>query len=277
MPDADPQPPAAIDPHAIGIDPAVPHIARIYDFHLGGTNNFAADRQAGQAIVAKVPEAIETAREHRGFLQRAVRFMAQEGIRQFIDVGTGLPTQGNVHQVTQQVAPDSRVVYVDNDPIVLAHSRALLTGTRRAVAILADFRRADEILRHPDLQKLIDLGEPAGALLCGLLHFIPDEDDPYGSVAYLRDALAPGSYVAIATVCEDYSKSRDVERFVKKVYVTARSTLVGRERDEIVKFFDGLDLVEPGLVWAPEWRPGPGGPGDDPSRTHVLVGVGRKR
>ena len=225
----------------------------MYDYWLGGHDNFAADRAAALAVSEAAPEVQLIAVENRKFLRRAVRYLATEaGIAQFLDIGTGLPTQGNVHQVAQGINPDARVVHVDNDPMVLAHSRALKTGGNAAV-IEADLRDPDAILNHPGTRTLIDFSQPLAVLLVAVLHFISENNDPYAIVETVRDVLPTGSYLVVshaaggirggsaASVAEHYKKN-----------VTPGTTLRGR--DEILRFFTGLELVEPGLIQVPYWR-----------------------
>jgi S-adenosyl methyltransferase len=178
-----------------GVDASMPNFARVYDYLLGGKDNFPVDRATAEQALAVAPELRVMARENRAFLQRAVRFLvAEAGICQLLDIGTGLPTQGSVHEVAQQVAPDARVVYVDADPVVIAHSRAMLASSDKAAIIQADLRRPEELLDHPELRALIDLGEPVAVLLVAILHGVTDAEDPVGVVTRLRDAMAPGSY-----------------------------------------------------------------------------------
>jgi S-adenosyl methyltransferase len=263
-----------------GIPPAVDtgkaNVARVYDYWLGGTSNFLADQDAARALIAVEPGAREIARANRAFLGRAVRFQAASGIRQFLDIGSGIPTQRNVHEVAQEAAPGSRVVYVDMDPVVVAHSKAILDGREDAAAIQADLREPEKILDHPDTRRLIDFGQPVGVLLVAVLHFISEAEEPRRLVGALRDRLAPGSYLTICHGTGETSR-HDVAEAVEKVYnrkVTERVAL--RSRAEIRRFFDGFDLVEPGLVFLPEWRPdSTGDVPDDPSRMWGLVGVGK--
>ena len=235
-----------------------PHPARVYDFLLGGKTNFPADRAAAQAGLAANPHSRIPPRENRAFLQRAVRYLAQEaGIRQFLDIGTGIPTPPNVHEIAQQAAPDARVVYVDNDPIVLAHARALLTSVHpgSTAYIDADLRRVDQILADPQVRGMLDLDQPVGLLLIAILHFIPDSDDPHGLVGRLLDALPSGSYLALSHLTGDFDP--DAWAGVTAVYAKSGVTMQVRSRPQIERFFDGLDLVEPGVVSLPRWRPGP--------------------
>jgi S-adenosyl methyltransferase len=249
-------------------------VARIYDYFLGGKDNFAADRKAAEQILRIIPEARSGALVNRAFLGRAVRFLAGTGIGQFIDIGAGLPTQANVHEVAHQVEPAARVVYVDNDPVIRVHGQALLHSADTATVIKADLREPDKILDHPELCALIDFSEPVAVLMVGILHFIADFEDPYGIVAHVRDRLAPGSHLAISHATTDSRRSR--ER-VAAVYSQATAPLIPRGRAEVSRFFDGLELVEPGLVYAPQWRPdSPFTEVSDPAKSHMLVGVARK-
>ena len=258
---------------SFGIDTTVPSTARMYDYWLGGHDNFAADRAAALKVSEAAPEAQLMAVENRRFLRRAVRYLAADaGIAQFLDIGTGLPTQGNVHQVAQDINPAARVVYVDNDPMVLAHSRALKTGGN-TVVIEADLRDPQAILDHPGTRKLIDFSQPLAVLLVAVLHFISDDDDPPAVVAAIRDALQPGSYLVLSHVTGDIRRDSAANAAVHYKKVTSGATLRGR--DEILRFFAGLELIDPGLVQVPYWRPGGPEPADA-SKVWILGGVGRK-
>ena len=257
----------------LGIDTTVPTTARMYDFWLGGHDNFAADRTAALAVSEAAPEAPLLARENRKFLRRAVRYLAAEaGISQFLDIGTGLPTQGNVHQVAQAMNPDARVVYVDNDPMVLAHSRALKTGGN-TVVIEADLRQPQVILDHPGTRALIDFTRPLAVLLVAVLHFVGDDDRPHSTVSTICDALPPGSYLVLSHVTGDIRPEVAAKSETEYKKVTPGATL--RTQEEILRFFSGLDLLDPGLVQVPRWRPDePEPPGAD--KIWVLGGVGSK-
>ncbi|WP_433241059.1 SAM-dependent methyltransferase [Streptosporangium sp. CA-135522] len=258
-----------------GIDVDTPSVARLYDYYLGGKDNFAADRAAAEEILSIAPEVRVAARENRAFLGRAVRFLAETGIEQFLDIGTGLPTRGNVHEVVHQIAPEARVVYVDNDPIVLAHARALLRGARNEVLVSSgDLRQPEEILKSPEIQEHLDFSKPVAVLLVAIMHFITKSDDPGRIVATLRDAVPPGSYLVLSHGSRD-SRPAAVNKGVK-VYKRANSPLVLRSRQEILELFDGFELVDPGLVWLPEWRPEDCLPYDDPSQALIMCGVGKK-
>jgi hypothetical protein len=257
---------------AFGIDTTVPATARIYDYWLGGQDNFAADRAAALVVSEAAPEARLMAVENRNFLRRAVRYLARDaGITQFLDIGTGLPTQGNVHQIAHVANPDARVVYVDNDPMVVAHSRALKAGDNTAV-IEADLRDPQAILDDEGTRKLIDFNQPLAVLLTGVLHFIGDDDGPAAIIAAITNAVSPGSYLVASHVTGDIRPEFAARAAVHYRKITSGATL--RSREEILRFFAGLDLVEPGLVQVPLWRPD--GKPADASQVWILGGVGRK-
>jgi trans-aconitate methyltransferase len=260
----------------LAFDPEVPSPARIYDYLLGGKDNYPADRQAAQELIAAIPDLRTFAQQNRAFLRRVVHYLAAEaGIRQFIDIGTGLPSPGNVHEVAQDVAPGAHIVCVDNDPVVLSHGRAMLHGVPNTAIIEHDLRQPEAILADPQLGKLIDFTEPAALLLVAVLHFIPDEDEPAGLITRLVSALAPGSYVALTHATAD---SRPESAQAERVYERASAQARARTRDQVAAMVAGLDLVEPGLVWAPDWRPGPRDEADpDPGRSHVYAVVALKR
>ncbi|HEX4257777.1 MAG TPA: SAM-dependent methyltransferase [Streptosporangiaceae bacterium] len=256
-----------------GVDPERADVARVYDYFLGGTHNFPADRAAAEAIIALEPNARAIGRANRAFLRRAVAYMAGAGVRQFLDIGSGIPTQGHVHEVAEAAAPGTAVVYADIDPVALAHSRALLAGTPRATIIEADLREPVTALERAEGTGLIDLGRPTGLLLNAVLHFIPDEADPWGIVRTLRDALAPGSYLALSHGSEEGKP--EVAQGAEEIYRTAVSaSLSFRSRRDIRRFFDGFDLIEPGLVALPFWRPPE--PPDPDLFWGGFAGVGRK-
>jgi SAM-dependent methyltransferase len=238
------------------VDTTVAHPARRYDYWLGGKDNYPADRESGDAIAAVFPTIRTTAVENRRFMVRAVRFLTREaGMRQFLDVGTGIPSSPNVHEVAQSIAPESRVVYVDNDPIVLTHARALLTSTPQgAIAhVHADLRDPQAILTHPDLVEVLDLRQPTALLLVAILHFIKDADDPYGAVARLTKALAPGSYLVISHATAD-SMPPETAKAVDVADSARRVPFQFRTRTQVARFLDGMDLLAPGIVSVSEWR-----------------------
>jgi SAM-dependent methyltransferase len=256
-----------------GVDTERADVARVYDYFLGGTHNFPADRAVAEAIIALEPNSRAIGQANRTFLRRAVTYLAGVGVRQFLDVGSGIPTQGHVHEVVQLAAPDARVVYTDIDPVAIAHSRALLAGQTRAAIVEADLREPETALERAEGTGLIDLGRPVGLLLNAVLHFIPDEGDPWSIVRTLRDAVAPGSYLAISHGTEEGRP--EVAKGAEAIYHRAVSTdLSMRSRAAILRFFDGFDLVEPGLVELPYWRaPEPPDPG---VFWGGFAGVGRK-
>jgi hypothetical protein len=236
------------------VDASVPNVARIYDYLLGGKDNYSADREAAMELVRLVPDALAACHGNRRFLQRAVRFLADEAsIRQFIDIGTGLPTQGNVHEVAQSCVPDAPVLYVDYDPVVVSHAQALLADNRTVVAINRDLRWPDQIIAHPALQALIDLDQPVAILLVAILHFIADDDDPHGIVDKLKAAMPPGSYLVLSHVTAD-DVPAEVTREVRKLYDRTTSPATPRTRADIGRFFDGLEIIPPGLTDVSAWR-----------------------
>jgi hypothetical protein len=216
----------------------------MYDYFLGGTNNFEADRQLGDRLRALVPEIGDSAWANRSFHQRAARWIAERGIRQFIDIGAGLPTQGNTHDLVRQVTPGARVVYVDNDPMVLAHGTALLGEPENTKIIMADLRDPEAVLNHPDLRELIDFDEPIGLLMTGVMYFVADASDPWGVVARYLAAIAPGSYLALSHLTADSKPVRAVEESVD-VYARGTESINFRSKAEVGRFFEGLELVEP--------------------------------
>jgi S-adenosyl methyltransferase len=259
-----------------GVDTKRANVARVYDYWLGGTHNFLADQDLGRSIAAVDPNIRDFARANRAFLGRAVRFLGDAGISQFLDIGSGIPTQGNVHEVAQRANPAARVAYADVDPVAIAHSKAILAGHQTAAIIDADLREPEKILAHSTTRRLIDFGQPAGLLLVAVLHFIADSDDPWRIAATLRDALAPGSYLVLG---HGTNESRPtMARAAQKVYNSSVATQIHmRSRAEILRFFDGFDLVDPGLVYIPQWRPdSPADVPSDPSKFWGLVGVARK-
>jgi O-methyltransferase involved in polyketide biosynthesis len=232
-------------------DTTVPNVARIYDYFLGGKDNYAADREAAAKIRELIPDAAIACRENRKFLQRVVRYLAEAGIRQFIDIGTGLPTRGNVHEIAQKHAPGACVVYVDYDPVVVSHATAFLAGDN-VTAIRGDLRSPEEILSNPDLTKLIDLSEPVAILLIAVLHFIKDDEDPPGFLKTLKQAMAPGSYLAISHITGDQIAKED-SLAAQDIYTNASAPVVPRTHEEIIQFFDHLMLINPGLVNISKW------------------------
>jgi S-adenosyl methyltransferase len=259
-----------------GIDTKQANVARVYDYWLGGSHNFLPDQDLGRSMAAVDPNVKAIARANRAFLGRAVRFLAASGIRQFLDIGSGIPTQGNVHEIAQQADPAARVVYAEADPVAVAHSRAILAGNTGAAIIDADLREPDKILADDEVRRLIDLGQPVGLLLVAVLHCIRDADDPWEIVARLRDALAPGSYLVLSHATDE-SRPEVVHAAEKVYHRSARAEGRTRSRAEILRFFDGFDLLDPGLTYVPQWRPdAPDDVPDDPRRFWFLAGLARR-
>ena len=258
-----------------GIDTTVPHSARIWNYWLGGKDNFAVDRAAGDEYVKVFPGILDVARAQRGFLTRSIVYLAAEaGVRQFLDVGTGLPTADNTHQVAQRVAPEARIVYVDNDPLVLAHARALLTSTPEGATayIHADLRDPGKIVLEAG--DTLDLTRPIGLILHGVLGHVPDTGDARSIVRGLLGALPSGSYLNLADGTS-YTAADEFEQAQEGYNETGAVPYVLRTPEEIASFFDGLELVEPGVVSCPRWRPDPV-PAEPPAELDVFGGVGRK-
>jgi S-adenosyl methyltransferase len=259
-----------------GIDTSRAHIARVYDYWLGGKDNFAVDREAARQAIEANPEIVHTARANRAFLGRAVRFLAGEaGVRQFLDIGTGLPSANNTHEVAQSAAPESRIVYVDNDPMVLVHARALLASRPEGATayIDADLRDAGRIVAGA--RRLLDFSQPVAVMLVAILHFIPDSADPYRIVAGLVDAVAPGSYLVISHPASDIDSGVTVgmaERLNK--LMAQKGTM--RDHAGVSRFFDGLDLVSPGIVRVPAWRPASQFEFEAASPASLWAGVAKK-
>lgn len=251
-------------------------MARLYDYFLGGKDHFPADREAAERILRVAPEIRAAARANRAFLGRAVRRLAEAGVTQFLDLGTGLPAWNNVHEVAAKVTPHARVVYVDRDPVVLVHARAMPPGPGTTTVVEGDLRKPEAILRDPDVMRALDFGRPVAVLLVAVMHYVTESERPDEIVAALREALAPGSYLVMSHGTSDARAA-----FVRQsthIYQRASLPLTLRGRDRIMELFEGFELVDPGLVWLPEWRPEqadlidfPGGP----ESSLALCGVGR--
>ncbi|WP_030716437.1 SAM-dependent methyltransferase [Streptomyces sp. NRRL S-237] len=266
-----------------GIDISVPSVSRIYDYYLGGSHNFEVDRQTARRAMEFMPGLPKIMQANRAFMRRAVRHAVAEGVTQFLDIGSGIPTFGNVHEIAQAASPQARVVYVDHDPVAVAHSRAVLTGDDHSGIVAADLRKPKEILAAPEVGRLLDLGRPVALLLVAVLHFLEDSDDPYAAVAELRDALAPGSLLILTHASyEGIPLTQETAAGTVGVYRDMRNPLVMRTREQISGFFDGFEMLEPGLVSMPDWRPDRPDDGEDgetpedPYAFSGFGGVGRK-
>ncbi|HWG02358.1 MAG TPA: SAM-dependent methyltransferase [Trebonia sp.] len=260
------------------IDTSKPHSARMYDYYLGGKDNFAADREAAERVLAGMPTARTFARENRAFMTRAVRFLAGEaGIRQFLDIGTGLPAGNNVHEAAQSVAPESRIVYADNDPLVLTHARALLTSSPegQTAYIQADLRDPSLILSNASTREVLDFGQPIALLLVAVLHFIPDDDKPAEIMKTLVDALPSGSYLVASHLTGEHDRAS--MEAADQAYREARVRGQARDSDEFARLaFAGLELVPPGVSLVSEWRPTDHAPRPTPAEVNCYGGVARK-
>jgi hypothetical protein len=252
--------PGTSGPAPSGLDTNVPHIARVYDYWLGGKDNFAVDREAAEQVIAAYPGILRDVRAQRAFLSNAVSYLAGvAGIRQFLDIGTGIPTANNTHEVAQDVEPGCRVVYVDNDPMVLVHARALLVGVTAPTAYIdADLRDTGKVLA--EAARLLDFTKPVAVMLISVLHLIPDEDDPHAIVTRLMAAVPSGSWLALSHPARDIHPQQVTEA-ASRFNQLARAKATLRTRAEILRFFDGLELLEPGLVQVHQWRPGLAAPG----------------
>jgi SAM-dependent methyltransferase len=258
------------------IDTSRPHPARVYNYYLGGSDNYQADREAAERVIAMIPDARPSARANRDFVRRAVTYLSLRGVRQFIDIGPGIPISPYTHEIAREVAPDAAVAYVDNDPIVGVHIETRLLGTDNAGFAFADVRHPQAVLAHPVVRALIDFDRPVGLVLGAVLHMVTDEEEPYRVVAELRDALAPGSYLVLSH-CTDEFRIDDARMNRAGVYRDAVAPLTIRSAQRIEPLFDGFDLIAPGLVQLPLWRPDLPPAHTGPQYTVALYGgVGRK-
>ena len=258
-----------------GIDVERPSVARVYDYLLGGGHNFAVDRRIAEQLLVVFPEAPLAAHANRAFLRRAVRFLVAAGVRQFLDVGSGIPTTGHVHEIAQEADPDARVVYVDISPVAVAHSQEVLAGNDRAAVIQEDVRRPTEILQHPDVRRLLDLRQPVGVLMVALVHFLSDADDPANVIARLTGPMASGSYLVVSHGTDDGPLDGTTGR---EVFRRSGIEVTSRTRAQVEALFTGWDLVDPGVVWVPQWHPDPpDNLRDRPECAALYGGVGRKR
>jgi hypothetical protein len=252
-----------------------PNAARMYDYYLGGSHNFAVDRELAAKVLEAWPDMPRAAQANRAFLRRAVRFLCDQGIRQFLDIGSGIPTVGNVHEVAQEAAPDARVVYVDTDPVAVTHSRALLAGDEQTAVVEADGRDPARLLADPGVTGLLDLSRPVGLLLVALLHFVPDEQDPRGILAGYAARLAPGSWVAVSHGSTDTAPGAAT---MERLYERTASPIRMRSRAEVAALLADVELVEPGVEFLPGWRPDhPDDTGGDITWASSYGAVGRLR
>jgi S-adenosyl methyltransferase len=255
--------------------PDIPSAARVYDYLLGGKDNYPADRAVAESMIAQLPNVKLAVRWNRAFLRRVVRYLVDEaGIRQIIDVGAGLPTVGNTHEIAQDADPEARVVYVDHDPVVLAHARSMLHNVPGTAIIGRDLTEPERILADPAVRELIDFGQPTALLFMSILHFVADSDDPAGLIARLLAPFPAGSHVAISHATPDeVAAVKDVER----IFDEATEQAHVRSRSQVARLVAGLEIIEPGLVWPPEWRPDPGEPVPaNAAESYYCVVVGRK-
>jgi len=236
-----------------GVDIDQPSVARVYDYYLGGSHNFEADRLFAAKVMAAVPDMRWVITENRAFLRRAVRFMLDAGIDQFVDLGSGIPTVGNVHEVVASANPSGKVVYVDHDPVAIAHSRAILRDDPNTMVVAGDLRSPKHVLDHPDLRRLVDLDRPVGVLLNAVLHFVPDDDEAGGIVSELADTVAEGSFIGISHASAD--EMADGAQRTESLYNQSVAAMAMRTHAEVRALFGDLDLVEPGVVKIPMWRP----------------------
>ena len=258
------------------VDTTKPSAARMYDYYLGGAHNFGVDRELASKVLALFPDGPMMAQANRAFLHRAVRHMLDAGVRQFLDVGSGIPTSGNVHEIAQQAMPDARVLYVDHDAVAVAHSELMLRANPNADVLHGDLRRPDEILESPQLRDLLDLSQPVGILLIAVLHFVADEDRPDEIIARLRDAVAPGSHLAVSHGTGVGRTAATMEQLAE-IYRSTATPLTYRNHDQVRELFAGWEILEPGVVWSPEWRPNwHDEVGDDPAFSGTVAAVGRK-
>ena len=255
-----------------------PNVARMYDYFLGGAHNFAVDREAAEQLYKLFPDLPLIAQANRAALRRAVLALVQDGVDQFLDIGSGIPTAGPVHEIAQAVNPRARVVYIDTERVAVAHSQAILKSVPNTLAVHADARDADELVHRADVRALIDFEKPVGVLLVALLHFVPDDAVAFQIVRSLREAVPSGSYIVITHAATEENEP-DRLNAVEHVYRQSTSPFHFRSREQIAALFEGFELVEPGLVYVPLWRPESDDDLllDDPQRSNGYIGVGRKR
>jgi hypothetical protein len=256
------------------IDLSRPSASRVYDFYLGGFHNFSSDRDMAEQAIKDWPDLPLIMRSNRAFLRRAVSHLVGQGVRQFLDIGSGIPTVGNVHEVAQELAPDSRIVYVDIDPVAVAHSEAILAGNPNASVVPGDFRDPATILADPRVTDRLDLDQPVALLLVALLHFVGDDAGPAEVIATFRDALAPGSYLTISHATHELHPP-EVTAFHRDLYRQTATPMTMRTQAQVEDLFKGFELIEPGVVLSEQWHPDAGRP-ENPERFPIWAGIGRK-
>jgi hypothetical protein len=258
-----------------GLDPEVPSAARVYDYFLGGYHNLAVDREFAHRAQETMPDLPQILRTSRRFLRRAVHYLLDQGVTQFLDLGSGIPTAGNVHEIAQEAAPHARVVYVDRDSVAMAHSALMLEKNEHAAALRADLRHPRDVLRSDVVLDMLDLKQPVAVLMSAVLHFVEDDTEAQSIVAAYRNALAPGSYLVISQGTQDSTGEQGEQ--VIRLYDQTDSPFTARSRDRFERLFKGLDLIEPGVVYVPEWRPeSPEDVDDHPERSCAYGAIGRK-
>ncbi|MEV0086068.1 SAM-dependent methyltransferase [Saccharopolyspora sp. NPDC050642] len=258
-----------------GVDLEKPSAARCYDFYLGGAHNFAVDRELGRKVMEVVPNVQEVAVNNRAFLRRAVRYCLDQGVRQFLDIGSGIPTAGNVHEIAQAVDPGTRVVYVDNEPVAVAHSRSILGDNKNATIVQADLVDVEDVLDAPETQRLLDFSQPIAVMMVALVHFVPDGSKPREVIRHYYDRLPAGSYLGFSHVTGDHYPE-GVQGLVE-LYKSSTNPVTLRTRDEVAGMLDDFEIVEPGVVYVPDWRPDTEDDvWENPERSIVYGAVGRK-
>jgi hypothetical protein len=257
------------------IDLSRPSASRVYDFYLGGFHNFSSDREMAEQAIKDWPDLPLIMKSNRAFLRRAVSHLVDQGVRQFLDIGSGIPTVGNVHEVAQDLAPESRIVYVDLDPVAVAHSRAILADNPNATVMTGDLRKPDGILADLAQNDLLDLSRPIGLLMVAVLHFVGDQDAPDEAIATLRDALPGGSYLTISHATHELHPP-ELTDFHRDLYRQTATPMTMRSRAQVEALFDGFELVEPGVVLSEHWHPDPDAEVEHPERFPIWAGIGRK-
>jgi hypothetical protein len=255
------------------IDLERPNAARVYDYLLGGVANFAKDREFAERLTGIAPDAAKIARTNRGFLRRAVKYCLANGIRQFLDIGSGIPTAGNVHEIAQRTEPTATVVYVDIEPVAVGHTELMLAGNENAGVIQGNLLEPDVLLSSAPARRLLNLDEPIAVLMVAVLHFLDDATGPHAAVARYVDAMAPGSYLVLSHIA---AEDTDEQSQARQLYQKDAIPVLGRTRDQLAAFFTGTEIVEPGIVWTPQWHPETYDDVTEPERSKGYAGVGRK-